>query len=98
SFSRDLSSDVCSSDLMFSPIFFTMFYVQLWYYPSAAFWAMFIGGLTIFLAGYYNYLIFAPTEKGQQTTSAIKGFRMYLDKSEKRSEESRVGKGVGRRS
>lgn len=68
---------------MFSTVFFTMFYVQLWYYPSAAFWAMFIGGLTIFLAGYYNYLIFAPTEKGQQTTSAIKGFRMYLDKSEK---------------
>jgi uncharacterized membrane protein len=42
-----------------------------------------IFGIGLFLVGLFNYLIYAPTPKGQKTTAEVKGFRMYLDKSEK---------------
>lgn len=40
-------------------------------------------GISSFAAGMFNYLIYAPTELGQETTSRLEGFRMYLDRSEK---------------
>lgn len=63
--------------------FFTMFYTTNVFYTEQYLLIAIITGLTLIVAAWYNYLIYAPTVKGQQTKAEIKGFRMYLDKSEK---------------
>lgn len=62
---------------------FVVIYSQALFYTSSYISVAVIIGIGLFLAGMFNYLIYAPTPKGQKTSAAIKGFRMYLDKSEK---------------
>ncbi len=63
--------------------FFTVFYTTNIFFTEQYVLIAIIAGFTIILAAWYNYLIYAPTVKGQQTKAEIQGFRMYLDKSEK---------------
>lgn len=75
--------------LIFVPVWFVTSVVFLGIYSDALFfvkdytWAAIIIGLSSLATAGFNYLIYAPTELGQEMTAKIKGFRMYLDKSEK---------------
>ena len=62
---------------------FTGLFTQVFFYSTDYIPVAVSVGVSTFLAGMYNYLIYAPTPKGQETSAAVKGFRMYLDKSEK---------------
>lgn len=69
--------------VLFGTLLFTLFFTELWYYGASWIEVAIMAGISIFAAGFYNHLIFAPTKKGQETSAAIEGFRMYLNKSEK---------------
>ncbi len=62
---------------------FVAIYSQALFFTSSYVLVAVIIGLALFLVGLFNYLIYAPTRKGQKVSAEIRGFRMYLDKSEK---------------
>lgn len=62
---------------------FVMIYSGTLFFTTDHLWIGVIIGMAAFGVGVFNYLIYAPTEKGQEITSRLEGFRMYLDKSEK---------------
>jgi len=62
---------------------FVMIYSGTLFFANDLLWIGVMVGIAAFAVGLFNYLIYAPTVKGQEITSQLEGFRMYLDKSEK---------------
>lgn len=63
---------------------FVLVFSEALFFTFSYAWVAFMVGLSSFLVGFFNYLIYAPTEKGQESASQVKGFRMYLNTSEKK--------------
>ncbi|MBY5960192.1 DUF2207 domain-containing protein [Membranicola marinus] len=60
-----------------------LIYSQVLFFTTSYILVAVIIGLALALTGFFNYLIYAPTPDGQKMRAEIKGFRLYLDKSEK---------------
>lgn len=69
--------------LIISGLIFTAIFSNALFLISNFYWIFLLFSLSALIIGLYNYFIVAPTEKGQQVTSEIKGFKMYLKKAEK---------------
>jgi len=62
---------------------FVVIFTNALFFTYSYAWIGIMIGVSAFAAGMFNYLIYAPTERGQEMVSRLEGFRMYLDKSEK---------------
>ncbi|GAA5222041.1 DUF2207 domain-containing protein [Membranihabitans marinus] len=64
-------------------VVFTGFVTSVPYHITNSMTVGILFGISSIVLGVYQLLIVAPTEKGQKTTAEIKGFKLYLEKSEK---------------